>query len=179
MVISRRRFFLAALTLAGAAGLLNFSNCMTESGALKALRQVLNKLESALKTLMAMGLVSDLIQAAAKYLESVSAFVHQAAEVLEDNLLSAAEKASKIIQLGASVVLPNIPDAKVQSILQNVQAAVALFLALFAPPKPAAVELTEHSREALHQIEVDASRDQADVVKWASAPHPSPTGAPK
>jgi hypothetical protein len=178
MVLSRRKFSLALLTAAAAVPLLNFSSC-NQSGALKALRNILAKWELSFKDIVGMVLSADIIQQVSKYLTSVTQFVAGASRILEDNLLSAAEKAAKITALGVNVVLPHFSDPRVQASLLAVQKAVALFLSLFQAPNPTEVHLDAHNRDALHEIEAEAQKDQADAMKWAASPHPTPAGAVK
>jgi hypothetical protein len=182
-VISRRQFVqrgasFLALSLS-TFSLLGLSQCNSgESDALKNLRNILNAVESALKFLVGMGLVNELVQIAAKYLTSVTTFVNAAAEVLEDVTLSAAQQAAKIVSLGAGVVLPHVNDPRVQSTLQTVQAAVMLFLQLFQSPNTVSLKLDDKNKRTLDKIEKDAAKDGNDVERWAASPHPAPAGAP-
>jgi hypothetical protein len=155
--------------------LLGFSQCKSENSALTALRNILLKLEVGLKTMMGMGLINDVIQAAAKYLEEVATFVNKAAEILEDTAISSVERAAKIVNAGTQIALPHFEDPRVQSALLAVQSAVAMFLKLFQPPNPAEVKLNDTTKNALHQIEQEATNDGRDVEKWASSSHPEPT----
>lgn len=178
--MKRRQFVQKTISFVGLAIasplLLSLSQCNSdENKALNSLRNILNAVESALKALIALGLAHDTIQTAAKYLESVTTFVNTAAETLEDAALNAAQKAAKILDLGAKVTLPHVDDPKVQSILQTVQGAVAAFLSFFQPSNPTEVKLEPRSKSLLDDIEHDAQKDQADVVKWASSPAPTPT----
>jgi antitoxin component of RelBE/YafQ-DinJ toxin-antitoxin module len=169
---TRRHFIgflgLAAFTLPA---LLGFSHCTSENGALRSLRDVLTKLESAFNLLSTLGLANAIVQAVAKYLESVASFVDQAVAVLEDLGLSTAQRAAKILDLGAQVALPHFEDSRVQAALLTVQAAVSVFLNLFHPPTPAEVPLNQKNKETLSAIETEATNDGKDVEKWAMA-HP-------
>ena len=156
--------------------LLSASQCNTsETGALNALRDILNKVEAALKTLILIGLANEVVQAAAKYLQSVTAFVNDAAATLENEALTVAQRAAKILSLGAGIALPHFEDARVQSALLTVQAAVALFLNLFQPANPANVKVSDSTRRTLSKIETDAHSDSLAVEQWAKSPHPAPS----
>jgi len=155
--------------------LLGLSQCNGEGDTLKRLREILTKLEAAFKLLSVMGLANEVVQAAAKYLESVAQFVNQAAETLEDAALSTAQRAAKILSLGAQVALPHFTDPRVQNSLLVVQQAVSLFLSLFQASNPPTVPINDKTRKTLADIERDASQDNNDVVKWAAAPHPTPS----
>lgn len=180
METDRRQFLQRALSFLGlvisAPLLLSLSQCRSnENEALNSLRNILNAVDSALKALIALGLAHDTILAAAKYLESVTTFVNTAAETLEDAALSTAQKAAKILQAGNNVALQHFDDPKVRNILQTVQAAVAAFLSFFQPAKPTEVKVEPRTKKVLDDIEQDAQKENADIVKWAANPAATPT----
>lgn len=167
--MTRRKFLPILGTLAGCFFTLSLGQCHEETGgeSIQKLRTILNQVEASLKILIAFGLANEVIQQAAKYLESVTAFVNGAAEVLENTVLSVAEKAAKIVAISATVALPHFNDSRVQDVLLKVQTAVDAFVAIWRAVNPPEVKLTATTRKLLDQIEHDAQHDSTVVEQWA------------
>jgi hypothetical protein len=166
-MISRRKF---VGLLAGMAALLPLLGC-GEKSVLDALRNILRVVEKALDQFASMtGLAGPIIEQIRNYLTIVTNYVGKAAEILEDDAIANAEKAKKLIQLAANIVMPTLPDVRAQSILITVSNALQMFLSLFKDASTRELSsfgLGDTEKMELNIIENEAAVDRLAIGKWA------------
>lgn len=154
------------------------------AGALLAsLRGILKSVEKALAALSVFPhLAPELVRAIRDYLERVTRFTDEAALVLENDALNAAQKALQILSLAIGLTVPAIPHPQIQMILATVGIAVDAFLNWFgasvqtaaqvrasgAAAKLPAMNLTATDRVMLATIETEAHCDATAVEQWAA-----------
>lgn len=177
-----RRKFSKLFALAASLLLLPGLQCNQEaSDLLTSLRGIVKSVETALGALgLLQGLLPDVVNQAAQYLLKVLKFVEDAANLLQDETQSATDKARQILSWAAGLVVPKIPDPKVQTIIAAVAAAVDKFLSYFgtdqagagvvarsqAPPKVPNLSFSEKEKQQLKAIPPDAMRDERAVEEW-------------
>jgi hypothetical protein len=182
--LSRRRFCSAALTLIVTLPLVNFGSCAKgPSDMLRALRNILSKLEAALSSLGTMsGLPANVISAAAAYLAAAAKFVDDTAHLLESSVLDAAAKAKQILAWASAIIPPQVQSSPtVQAALATVQAAIDGFLRFWQLTPVPAYNLTAGDQALLKTIVTESETDSGMVKAWqtkAAAPHPSSARKP-
>jgi len=113
---------------------------------------------------------SQVIEQVRQYLQAVTHYVGKAAEILEDEAIANADKASQLIQLAASIVMPTLPNQAAQAVLLTVANALQMFLALFKDKSTSELSSfgpSDSDKMELQIIENEAAVDSLAVTKWS------------
>jgi hypothetical protein len=142
-----------------------------EKSVLDALRNILRVVEKAIDQFYSMtGLAGSIVEDIRKYLQAVTKYVGMAAEILEDDAVANADKASKLIDLAANIVMPTLSDQRAQAILLTVANSLQMFLSLFANKSTKELSsfgLSDTEKMELDIIDNEAKVDSLAVSKWA------------
>jgi hypothetical protein len=120
------------------------------------------------------GLGAQVIEQITAYLLAVTKYVGKAADILEDDSIANADKASQLITLAATVVMPTLPNQAAQAILMTVANALQMFLALFKDKSTnelSSFGLSDSEKLELAIIESESAIDGLEVEKWAGTAH--------
>jgi hypothetical protein len=165
--MNRRRFF---GLVAAMAALFPLIGC-GEKTVLDALRNILRVVEKALDQFAALtGLAGPIVETIKNYLQAVTRYVGKAAEILEDDKITNADKASQLITLAGNLLMPTLPDQRAQAILITVANSLQMFLALFKDKSTRELSsfgLSDTEKLELNVIESEAAVDRLAVGDWA------------
>jgi hypothetical protein len=150
------------------AALLHAIGCKT-ANAVSTLRNILSTVERSLGQLgLLTGLSPQVITDIVQYLSAVTRFVNDAADLLENEALAAAEKAKRIIDWAERLIVPKVDSSSVQAILVSVSSAVNAFVQFFKGKPPAPLPaLTDADKKVLAGIGSEVIEDNKEIREWS------------
>lgn len=166
--MNRREFSKKSLTFVALGFIFPLLSC-GESEALTSLRNILRSIEKAVESLASVqGLLPEVIREIRQYLTTVANFVEKVSDILGNEKMSDADKASNIVNLASTVVVPNITNANAAAIILTVVAAFNAFMALFKSRGNGSFSMNDTEKEALVQIQTEAMEVKTTVRDWAN-----------